>query len=164
VCVLLITSFPVPAQIDPRMIICSKISSDDDRLSCYDRLVQELSASDESSAKTEKKIIYIQPPQEFLDSQLRVNPQKSDFDLTINQFIELVKSAKLENGKPVVIKGWSTRGKDYVLHIQMKTPIQVQFVFDPELHSEYSVLQPVLVKGIKMDPALFVMNMAARTM
>ena len=153
--VMLIISFHAAAGIEPRLIHCLQIKTDRERLSCYDNLAKELTVSEDH---------YIQPPQEFLDSQLRVTPEESDFDLTIDQFIQLVKSAKLENGQPVVINGWTTQDQGYVLSIQMKSTIQLLFVFDPDKNREFSVLQPVEVKGIKMDPTLFVMNMAARTM
>lgn len=160
---LLAASVQAHAQTEPSLLSCSKIESDSERLSCYDRLVNEIYGTGKAHTDSHAKVLYIQPPQEFLASELRVDPAKSDFDLTIQQFIELIKSAKLENGQPVVIDGWSMQDQGFVLNIQMKSPVQLLFEFGPQ-HNEYSVLQPVSVKGAKVDAALFVMNMAARTM
>ena len=166
--VLLMASFQAMGEIEPLFKICAKIQDDSERLSCYDRLVKVISEADEAVAKAgdkgEEKVANVQPTQEFLDSELRVDPTKSDFDLSVNQFLQIIKSAKLENGQPVTIDGWSLQEHGYVLTIKMKSPIQIKFVFEPTKNSEFSLLQPVLMKGVKIDPALFVMNMAARTM
>jgi hypothetical protein len=162
--VLITASFQALGQVEPRLMKCVQIQADSERLRCYDALANEIAEAGAIPGQSQEVMSYIEPPQEFLDSQLRVNPAKSDFDLTINQFLRLIKSAKMENGQPVVINGWSLQEQGYVLNIKMKAPIHLKFVFDPDKNTEYSVLQPVLMKGVKIDPALFVMNMAARTM
>lgn len=163
-CVMLTATFQVSAQVETQIISCSKIKSEDLRLSCYDHVAKQIAEGEVKGLNSNDKPVFIQPSQEFLRSQLRTSPDNSDFDLTINQFLSLIKSAKLESGQSVVITGWTSSSDGYVLNIRMKSPLQLIFLFDPEKHSEFSVLQPVRIKGVKVDPALFVMNMAARTM
>jgi hypothetical protein len=148
-------SLQAQGQMETRFMSCAQIKSDLERLTCFDKLAEELSA---------EKTVYVKPPQQFLDSQLRVDPEKSDFDLTIDQFVQLIRSAKMEDGQPVVVNGWSVHPRGYTLSIQMNSSVQLVFVFEPRKNNKVSVLQPVLIKGIETDPEVFVMTMAARTM
>ena len=138
-----------------RFVACSQIVNAEKRLQCFDSLSKQFII--------DKKSNNIQPTTEFLESELRVDKTRSDFHLKINDFIAMLAAAKLDSGKTIEIYGWERHGDQYTLVIGMRTTTRLQFTYNHGVNANYSVLAPVLVDGAMIDPALFVLNIAAMT-
>jgi hypothetical protein len=143
-------------QIETRLIECARLQSAVERLDCYDELANSLQSTSDGA-----DMLYVQPPQEFLAAQLRVAPENSDFDLTVNKFLLLIQNATMDNGRPILIKGWRMEKTGYSLQLKMKSPVSLMFSYEPGGNSKITVLQPVHRQGVVVDPELFVMNIAA---
>lgn len=88
---------------------------------------------------------YVQPNQDFLQSELMVRPGIRDVGFSVGQFTELLKKAVMDNGNHPRIKGWSKDDNVYTLHLEMKQAVELQFthVLAPPADGKVSVLAPV---------------------
>lgn len=138
---------------------CAVLVSDDARLACYDELARTTSANVSQSHHVD----FIQPPVTLLDSRLVTEAWKAEYTLTLRGLVELLAKAVMDNKQHVTIQGWSRENRDYVLHITMRTPVELHFL--PREPSEasmpMSLLRDVIMDGHTVDAGQFVLITAA---
>ena len=90
---------------------------------------------------------YTEPSVNFLDSMLIARPGIVDFgeSFTVRKFVDLIASAKMDNGKNPILKGWTKNDNEYTLHLFMKKDIQLNFthILSEGIDGKASLLQPV---------------------
>ena len=154
--VLVPSIFPVLAVAqdgNERILECHKIVDSDKRLKCYDVLAEQI--------KKRRTQDYIKPNTQFLQSQLRVNPDKTDFDLTVTGFVKLLNQAETDEKQKITIQGWTKEKEAFVLHIILRQPIELVFYHNQHNDENYSLLAPIMINGRETDPSLFIFNIAA---
>ena len=122
--VLPVNSACAQSSLSEQLAQCAAVDNDQARLACYDALVR----SETSVTGPKPHDNFIQPPAAFLDSSLVAEAWKSDYHLKVRGFVKLISHAVMENKKPVTIQGWTRDNHDYVLHITMRTPIDLHFL------------------------------------
>ena len=141
------------AGIENDLLRCATIANNEQRLACFDSLASE--------ARKIQPANYIQPPERFLKSELRVNPKKSEYKLNVSDFVGLIKAAKMENGQRIKIFGWLQEQDGYTLVINMRSQTKVRFKYFNNEAKNYSVLQPVTIDSVERAPSVFIYNVAA---
>ncbi|WP_455204058.1 hypothetical protein [Kaarinaea lacus] len=149
----LMMAFEADADVEVELLRCANISNANQRLECFDKLA--------SSTKKSRDVRYIQPPEEFLKSELRVNADKSEYKLTIKDFLDLIKAAKIDNGQRITVLGWQQDEEGYVLVIKIRSQTNVRFKYSHSEKENYSVLQPVVIDNVQRAPSVFIYNVAA---
>lgn len=138
---------------------CAEIDNNQKRLACYDKLVHtELGRKGQVGTHQ-----FIQPPKSFLDSMLVSEPWKAEYTLTVQSFVDLISHAVLEDKTPVTVQGWSREKEDYVLHIKMKSPVELHFLMRKS-HGKtvsMSLLRDVKMDGYTLGADQFIMSIAA---
>jgi hypothetical protein len=86
---------------------------------------------------------YIKPGESFLNSELTVREGISETGLTVGSFVKALESIKMDNGKSPVVSGWSKDDNVYILHIQMKEPVEIEFVHMLNQEGKASLMKPV---------------------
>lgn len=125
------------------------------RLACYDTLAEKYQLISEQQ--------YINPPEEFLSSKLTVTPWHTEYSLTVQGFVDLIKSAVMDDGEKITIHGWTRQGHDYVLNITMRRPVRLKFLpFETGTEEiPLSLLRNMIIDGETTDPALFITTIAS---
>ena len=149
------TGLCIASDLPEEMKTCANEQSNSKRLSCYDALAQK--------HKLVNTLNFVVPSEEFLSSKLTVTPWRSEYKLTIQQFVNLIKSAVMEDGKKIAVHGWTRQGHDYVLNITMREPLRLRFLpFEtatPEI--PLSLFRKLVIDGETTDPELFVTTIAS---
>lgn len=98
---------------------------------------------------------YVQPDERFLRSELMVRPGISEVGLSVGQFVEALKLAKMDNGRSPELKGWTKNDNEYTLSVVMKQPIELKFthLLAPPISGKASVLAPIQA-GLEELPAM----------
>lgn len=134
---------------------CKSIRAAEERLACYDAWSEtELITSNST---------YLDVPQQFLDSQVRVQPDRGDYTLTVRQLLELMQSAQTAEKKSIKVLGWTRQDSIYILHAHLHQAFEVRLSYMPSAASgdNYSVLHPVNMYRKAMDASLFIIHIAA---
>jgi len=133
---------------------CLDIDDSKQRLECYDRIAHHADSS--------PKVQYIRPSTQFLESKLVTKPWVVDMKLTVSDFVELISQAEYENGDKIQIKGWTKQNNINVLHIVMRSPVDLNFMpNDPVGELALSLLQGPIIKGSPVDAELFIFTIAS---
>ena len=134
---------------------CAKEPIAENRLTCYDALAEKQQLAD--------KPVFIQPNSDFLNSRLVVTPWIIDFNLTINEFAGLISNAIMDDGERVTVQGWTKEGNHYVLHITMRSPVQLRFLPSDTTQQQIpmSLLIDPVIDGQTVDPELYVITIAS---
>lgn len=134
---------------------CSNKQAALDRLNCYDRLVEK--------HQLVVKQKYIRPPAKFLSSKLTATPWHDEYKLTVEDFVNLIKAAVMEDGEKIDVHGWTKQGRDYVLNITMRRPLHLRFLPFESATDEIplSLLRKLIIDGEATDPELFITTIAS---
>lgn len=138
---------------------CAALGNDDARLACYDGLARNVM----SHASHSRHVDLIQPPVTLLDSLLVTEAWKADYTLTLRGLVELLSKAVMDNKQRVTVQGWSRDNRDYVLHITMRTPVELHFLprESADETTPMSLLREVTMDGHTIDAEQFVLITAA---
>ena len=125
------------------------------RLDCYDALAKKYQLVTQQN--------FIEPPEEFLTSKLTVTPWNSEYTLTVDGFVKLIKSAVMDDGEKIEVHGWTRQGRDYVLNITMRRPLRLRFLPLETATDDIpmSLLRNLIIDGETTDPGLFITTIAS---
>jgi len=143
------------AGLSDQIMQCATLKQDSKRLQCYDNF------SLHSELLQNKNVL--KPPKEFLISELRAVRHESDYTLSVADFIELIRRAKLENGNPIVIMGWNIQQHSFSLDIDMQKKVTISFTHFKTKQENISLLLPVIIDGSSIDPSVFITTIASMT-
>ena len=147
------------------LLSCAQVQSEQQRLDCFDTVVLRMRQSQSSGSDNSidaKTTLIADPSSTLLASKLRVDRNQDDFDLTVAQFLDLIKVAVLDEGSPIEILGWQRVDKQqYTLWLDLRGRTGLVFQLYPQTGSAISVLQSVTMQNRLVDPGMFIMNIAA---
>ncbi len=136
---------------------CAAIVDESERLACYDLIARRVTPRDSGD--------YVEPTPDFLESELRVRAEVSEFTLAVSDFVDMLEHAVTDEGQRVVVHGWTRHGARYVLHITMREPLEVVFIHHRNTQSgNFSVLQPVVMNGVRRGAEAFLVIVAAMSL
>ncbi len=135
---------------------CRQIVNDGQRLACYDDI------SDVTAAPATEE--YLIPDRQFMQAELRTVPDQRDYTLTVEKFLVMLREARYDDTKSVVIHGWTRQADNYLLHITLREPVVLEFFYHHSDGQNYCVLQPVVAGKRVYNPEQFIFILAAMTM
>lgn len=143
------------SELAEQMKKCASEKDSKTRLACYDKLAGKYQLDSQQN--------FIQPPREFLSSKLTVTPWHDEYLLSVEDFVEMINTAVMDNGEKIEIHGWTKQGHDYVLNITMRRPLQVKFLpFETGTDDiPLSLLRKLVIDGETSDPGLFITTIAS---
>lgn len=137
-----------------RILQCALLESDNERLACFDAISADLMPKDSN-------ISYIKPAQEFLDAEIRVDPEISEYSLTVKDLINMMHSAVVDEEDHINVKGWEQKGSSYQLHFVMRQNGHVDFEFHKGPGSSFALIKSAMVANEPILPAQFIFVIAA---
>ena len=140
-------------EIAPALLECRKLDNSELRLACYDGLAQLARAAADKHTTT--------PGARFLAAKLRTTMEGSDYQLTMQAFMDLVNVAKFDETEKIKIHGWSRHEASYFLHLAMREPITLEFFHYDDGAENLSILLPVVSGSQIYDPEQFVFIIAS---
>lgn len=135
------------------LLECGKLNNNELRLACYDSLAQSARAAADKQATA--------PGARFLAANLRTTTEGTDYQLTMQAFIDLVKDATFDETEKVKINGWSRHGASYFLHLVMREAITLEFFHYDDGAENLAILLPVVSGSQIYDPEQFVFIIAS---
>lgn len=144
---------PTFASLQDKLSSCAKIQSNQGRLNCYDQLIP---TNNNLRPKYSKTI-----SSKFLHSEIRADKAVSEYQLAVKDFLELIKIAVMDDNRKIGILGWEKKQQNYILHLRMRQSVSLVFQYISSSSENFSVLNPVVIDGVIMDPAVFITNIAS---
>lgn len=127
---------------------CEQIASDSQRLTCFDQTLARLKRYD------------YQVPAAFLESEIRVAVDESEYALNIKKFLKLIRSARLKDKSSITVLGWQQpRDQLYQLDLILEMPVSVFFQFYPK--KGFSLMKPVHYRDEQIHGEQFILVIAA---
>ena len=148
-------SHGIASELSDKIKRCTKHQTAMKRLACFDEIAEK--------HKLVAKKKYVSPPDAFLNSTLTVTPWHAEYKLTVQNFVGLIMSAVMEDGKKIVVHGWTKEGHDYVLNITMRRPLRLKFLPFETATDEIplSLFRKLIIDGEATDAGLFVTTIAS---
>ncbi|RME59692.1 hypothetical protein D6779_03690 [Candidatus Parcubacteria bacterium] len=97
---------------------------------------------------------YIEPENSFLDSTVLARPGIDDFGgLKVSELVSMIKKVKMDNGKPIVVKGWKKNDDGYSLDVVARKEYKLDFLWSG---GKFSILQPIGKGKERMSAFLYI--------
>lgn len=119
------------------------------RLSCFDKQLAKL------------KYTQYRPPKAFMRSEIRTHVKRSDYDLNVKKFLQLLSTARTKDKKQIRFLGWRQQNDVFILDIKIEEPVSLVFQFHQK--QGFSLLKPVDYQGTQMAAEQFILVIAAMT-
>lgn len=100
---------------------------------------------------------YVNPEESFLKSELTVREGISETGLTVGSFVKALEAVKMDNGKSPAVSGWTKSDNIYTLHVDMKKPVEIEFVHMLNQEGKVSLMKPVQTSEGEIPAMQFLM-------